>query len=158
MSWPNNLQADTLPSEHKTSRSKQTTIMSKAYEKKKTPSSGTGLFITKDLKAGELVLRDKTPFVAVLDSSVLTKACSWCCLLTEEASLDDEFSVSACTGCKIVRYCGKVREFHLSHITSIFQSDGLHRFVRHYHGSIHTNMSAKSSRLYILKFCQTLLE
>ena len=85
-----------------------TTDTTPAYEIRSTPTAGNGLFALHDLPASALVIQDKSPFVAVLDSPTLTKACSWCFVFADEASEDEHLKLSACTGCKIARYCGKV--------------------------------------------------
>ena len=85
--------------------------MPNGYEERKTASSGRGTFTTKDYKAGGLVFQDRTPFLAVLNSSLLTYACSWCYIVTEENEPAVRQTVSACAGCKVVFYCGKVGLF-----------------------------------------------
>jgi hypothetical protein len=89
--------------------------MAKSYEERQNLPAGRGLFTTKEVKAYSVILQDKAPFVGVLDSPYLTRACSWCFILPEESSEEDSIKVSACTGCKILRYCGKVRTHQISY-------------------------------------------
>ena len=79
-----------------------------AFEERKDTPAGSGLFATKELKPGSLIFQDREPFVAVIDSPFLTKACAWCFTYIEEISPDDNVKINACTGCQILRYCGKV--------------------------------------------------
>ena len=83
--------------------------MPQAFEERSSGEAGRGLFVTKNFDAGSFIFRSEEPFVAVLDSPLLTKACSWCFVYAGEAAFDEEVTVSACKGCNIVRYCGKVR-------------------------------------------------
>lgn len=81
---------------------------------KKTKDAGNGLFASKDIPAGDLILRVDRPFLAVLDSPHLNDACSNCFVWVPKggaaAGGDERENVilRACTGCKIVRYCSKV--------------------------------------------------
>lgn len=81
---------------------------------KKTKNAGNGLFASKDIPAGDLILRVDRPLLAVLDSPHLNDACSNCFVWVPRggAAADgderDNVTLRACTGCKIVRYCGKV--------------------------------------------------
>lgn len=69
-------------------------------------AAGTGLFATRAIKAEEAILQEERPLLAVLDSPRLKEACSWCFLYTGET--DDDVELKVCTGCKILRFCGKV--------------------------------------------------
>ena len=82
---------------------------SSVHEVRTTPTTGNSLFARQDLASSAVVIQDDDPFVAVLDSPMLTVACSWCFFYAEEAAADEQVKLSACTGCKITRYCGKVR-------------------------------------------------
>ena len=78
-----------------------------------TAYAGTGLFASKGIPAGELVIRINDPLVSVPDSPHLTDTCSNCFAWVPkgQAGAEDEYlsvELKACTGCKIVRYCGKV--------------------------------------------------
>lgn len=65
----------------------------------KDPMLGNGLAATKDLEAGELIIRINEPFVTVVEKDALDRFCSYC-MLENETSL-----LKRCTGCKVVRYC-----------------------------------------------------
>ena len=81
---------------------------------KKTKNAGDGLFASKDIPAGDLILRIDRPFLAVLDSPHLNDACSNCFVWVPRGGAAvggderDNVTLRACTGCKIVKYCGKV--------------------------------------------------
>ena len=79
-------------------------------EERSTSLAGRGLFTAKEIQPCSLLLKDKEPFVAVLDSPLLTKACAWCFFYLEEANPEDGVKLSVCSGCKILRYCSKVRD------------------------------------------------
>lgn len=84
---------------------------------RRTPSSGTGLFTSQPIDAGELVFRVERPLITVLDSARLSVSCEWCLAGgkrdgdgVDGGGWEGEGTVrpSACTGCRIVRYCSKV--------------------------------------------------
>lgn len=81
---------------------------------KKTEHAGNGLFTSEDIAAGELILEIDRPFLAVLDTPRLNDACSNCFVWVPAGGTavdgDDRENVTlrACTGCKVVKYCGKV--------------------------------------------------
>ena len=81
---------------------------------KKTESAGNGLFASKDIPAGDLILRVNRPLVTVSDSPHLNDTCSNCCIWVPQGQAaavgngKEKVTLKACTGCKIVRYCGKV--------------------------------------------------
>ena len=76
------------------------------------PSSiaGNGLFANQAIHAGEAVAILDRPLVAVLDYSRLSDTCSHCFAQTHDNDYYQRESIiiSACTGCKAVRYCSKV--------------------------------------------------
>ncbi|KAA6409700.1 MAG: hypothetical protein FRX48_06312 [Lasallia pustulata] len=80
---------------------------------KKTEHAGNGLFTSEDIAAGELILEIDRPFLAVLDTPRLNDACSNCFVWVPAGGTavdgDDRENVTlrACTGCKVVKYCGK---------------------------------------------------
>ena len=80
-------------------------MTSPPFKAREVPNAGTGLFTTTDLDVHSLLLKDTQPFVAVIDSKYLTTACSWCFVWTGETQ---NVKLSNCSGCKILRYCGKV--------------------------------------------------
>ena len=87
----------------------------RTYEERATSTSGRGIFAATDLRSSSLVLQDSEAFVAALDSPHLTNACAWCFVYLGEANPEDHIKLSACSGCKIVRYCSKVRVLLLGH-------------------------------------------
>ena len=70
--------------------------------------SGNGLFAKKYIDAGQSIITIKRPLVALLDSQQLEDTCSNCFRRNSAGDNDEVIKVSACTGCQIVRYCGKV--------------------------------------------------
>lgn len=81
-------------------------------EVRTSPTAGNGLFATKDIGAGELILMIKRPLVGVLDIPRLEDTCSNCFMWSvgsvEGGLALDKPTVNACTGCKKVKYCSKV--------------------------------------------------
>ncbi|KAI4129171.1 MAG: hypothetical protein LQ347_003884 [Umbilicaria vellea] len=77
---------------------------------KKTKYAGNGLFASKDIPAGDLILRVDRPFLAVLDSPLLNDACSNCFVWVPQGGAAaggdgrDNVILRACTGCKVVRF------------------------------------------------------
>jgi hypothetical protein len=88
----------------------QTNVVSKS-----TPRAGTGLFAARQIKLNEVILSVNQPLMLALDTARLNDTC-YCCLLFREKPgsikrIDkaETKTLKACTGCKIVRYCDKVR-------------------------------------------------
>lgn len=81
---------------------------------KKTKNAGNGLFASRDIPAGDLILLVNRPFLAVLDTPHLDDACSNCFVWVPQGGAAaggderDDVVLRACTGCKVVKYCGKV--------------------------------------------------
>lgn len=78
------------------------------------PIAGKGLFATEDIKPGELIFTVSRPAVAALDTARLDTVCSNCFASAAEQSVmngsfSQDVTVKACTGCKTMRYCSKVR-------------------------------------------------
>lgn len=78
------------------------------------PIAGQGLFASADIKPGELIFDLSRPAVAAMDTGNLDTVCSNCFVSAAEPSvlhgtLQDSVTVKACTGCKTLRYCSKVR-------------------------------------------------
>lgn len=75
------------------------------------PGKGTGLFTSQTIPAGELVFAIERPLVQVPDNKHLAKACYNCFYLEppEGRSAVEARTLKACNGCKIVKYCSKVR-------------------------------------------------
>ena len=65
----------------------------------KDPVLGNGLAASKDLSAGEPIIKISEPFLIVVEKDALEKVCSFC-LIESDAS-----SLKRCTVCKVVRYC-----------------------------------------------------
>ncbi|MCJ1306783.1 hypothetical protein MMC25_000426 [Agyrium rufum] len=101
-------------------------LISKSYPST-TLNAGNGLFALADIEAGELIVRTPYALVAVPDSPHLNDTCSHCFVCVSEVGTslppalrgdadvegEDEDSgavgvtLRKCTGCQIVRYCGK---------------------------------------------------
>lgn len=78
---------------------------------KESPTAGNGLFASGDIPPGQLVLSLARPLISVVDIKHLADTCSNC-FATSASPIgrdEGEFEVRACTGCKVLRYCGKVR-------------------------------------------------
>jgi hypothetical protein len=82
---------------------------------KSTPEAGAGLFAAGQIKLDEVILTVNQPLMLALDTSRLNDTCYYCLLFLERSSSikrNDKVetkTLRACTGCKIVRYCDKVR-------------------------------------------------
>jgi hypothetical protein len=79
----------------------------------KSQTSGNGLFANKAFGAGELILSIRRPLVGVVDVARVNDTCANCFTWTNSSvgSLvddDSETNVKACSGCKYLRFCGKV--------------------------------------------------
>lgn len=72
-----------------------------------------GLFATKAVKQGDIIWLRSRPLIAELKSEQLLDSCANCFLGPTEAELKAYEPtvpfVTACTGCRKVRYCSKVR-------------------------------------------------
>jgi hypothetical protein len=82
---------------------------------KSTPAAGTSLFAARQIKLNEAILSVNQPLMLALDTPRLNDTC-YCCLLFLERSgwikrndKTETKTLKACTGCKVVRYCDKVR-------------------------------------------------
>ena len=86
-------------------------------EVKTSPTAGNGLFATKDIGAGELVVMVNRPLIGVLDLPRLEDTCSNCFLWSagsvEGGLLPNKPTINWCVGCKTVKYCSKVRSISL---------------------------------------------
>lgn len=75
--------------------------------------AGMGLFTSKSLGPGELVLRDTRPLGCVLDTPLLGQHCAWCLkdqnLVHMEA--EEEIVLKKCGGCSVVKFCNQVGGF-----------------------------------------------
>lgn len=79
-------------------------------ERRVTTDKGTSLFTTQPIAAGSLILTDDRPLITTLDTAKLGDHCEWCLASGEEAYDEpEEKNLRLCKGCKIVRYCSKVR-------------------------------------------------
>jgi len=74
------------------------------------PVAGNGLFADRAISAGEAIVSLRRPLVAVLDYPRLSDTCSNCFLQTHDNDwfMVESIVISACAGCKAVRYCSKV--------------------------------------------------
>ena len=78
--------------------------------KKPSAIAGNGLFANDSIEAGELIACIPRPLIAVLDPDKLDNTCSNCFFSNKDASVSDDSSkkLSACAGCKTLKYCSKV--------------------------------------------------
>ncbi|KAI9728269.1 MAG: hypothetical protein M1834_007762 [Cirrosporium novae-zelandiae] len=78
-----------------------------------TKDAGQGLFASKDLSSGDSIISISRPLFAVLDTPRLEEACSNCFTWVPRSAIGsrgdgkEEVVLRACTGCRVVRYCGK---------------------------------------------------
>jgi hypothetical protein len=102
-------------------------------EVRPSPTSGNGLFATKDIPAGSTILLKSRPLIGELDLPRLEESCHNCFMWSQKAvsvcaihahepdrypgkypdcsgcqTEGEVIGVKACTGCKKVRYCSKV--------------------------------------------------
>ena len=109
-------------------------------EVRPSPTSGNGLFATKDIPAGSTILLKSRPLIGELDLPRLEESCHNCFLWSQKAvrvcavhasepdrypgkypdcegcaSEGEVIGVKTCTGCKKVRYCSKVCFAHHGH-------------------------------------------
>jgi hypothetical protein len=79
---------------------------------KPSPVSGRGLFATKSLPPGELILTIERPLLCALDEKHLEDTCANCFRLVEEEDSnvdeDEKVKLAACSRCKQLKFCGKV--------------------------------------------------
>lgn len=76
-------------------------------------SAGTGLFTSKSLGPGELVLKDTRPLGCVLNTPLLEHRCAWCLTgqsLTQMGA-QEQTNLKKCGGCSVVRFCNQVGGF-----------------------------------------------
>ena len=79
-------------------------------ERRVTTDKGTSLFTTQAIPAGALILTDDRPLITTLDTAKLRDHCEWCLVSGDETYDEPEKKLlRLCKGCKIVRYCSKVR-------------------------------------------------
>jgi hypothetical protein len=82
---------------------------------KSTPEAGTGLFAARQIKLSEAILSVDQPLMLALDTPRLNDTCYYCLLFLERPGSigrndkAETKTLKACTGCKVVRYCDKVR-------------------------------------------------
>lgn len=76
--------------------------------------AGTGLFTSKSLGAGELVLRDTRPLGCVLNSPLLEQRCDWCLKGENLAYMgaEQEIPLKRCGGCSVIKFCNQVGGFY----------------------------------------------
>lgn len=63
------------------------------------PILGNGLVTSKDIAAGEVIVRINEPFLIVVEKAALEQVCSYC--LAEAGA----YPLKKCVGCQKVRYC-----------------------------------------------------
>lgn len=78
-------------------------------EVRPSPTSGNGLFATKDIPAGSTILLKPRPLIGELDLPRLEESCHNCFLWSGCVIEGGEIAIKACTGCKKVKYCSKAR-------------------------------------------------
>ncbi|KAK5677536.1 hypothetical protein LTS10_010108 [Elasticomyces elasticus] len=83
------------------------------------PGAGNGLFAKRTFESGDVVLQLPRPLVAELYDQYREHSCAWCFLRAPASEMERkratafgsrtaDITVTACTGCKITRYCSKV--------------------------------------------------
>lgn len=76
--------------------------------------AGTGLFTSKSLGAGELVLKDTRPLGCVLNTPLLEHRCAWCLTgqgLMHMGGAQEHIDLKKCGGCSVLRFCNQVGGF-----------------------------------------------
>lgn len=75
--------------------------------------AGTGLFTSRSLGAGTLVLRDTRPLGCVLNTPLLEQRCAWCLKGQNLAHMGagEEIILKKCGGCSAVKFCNQVGGF-----------------------------------------------
>lgn len=75
--------------------------------------AGMGLFTSKSLGPGELVLRDTRPLGCVLDTPLLEQHCAWCLKGQNSVHMEaeEEIILKKCGGCSVVKFCNQVGGF-----------------------------------------------
>lgn len=75
--------------------------------------AGMGLFTSKSLGPGELVLRDTRPLGCVLDTPLLEQHCAWCLKGQNSVHIEaeEEIVLKKCGGCSVVKFCNQVGGF-----------------------------------------------
>ena len=75
--------------------------------------AGTGLFTSKSLGPGELVLKDTRPLGCVLNTPLLEHRCAWCLTGPSLTHMKDQehICLKKCGGCSVVRFCNQVGGF-----------------------------------------------
>lgn len=71
------------------------------------PIAGNGLLVDSALPAGETIARIDRPLAAVLDYNHIDDTCANCFWMTSVIDFDGPKTVSACTGCRRVKYCSR---------------------------------------------------
>lgn len=87
-------------------------IEASAVPKTAPGGAGTGLFATSTIKTGQAVFNLPATFSTVLSTERLADACSNCFANAPYAAnvmADVGIKLRFCTGCRVVKYCGKVR-------------------------------------------------
>ncbi|KAF2146566.1 uncharacterized protein K452DRAFT_282748 [Aplosporella prunicola CBS 121167] len=74
---------------------------------KESPVAGNGLFAKKAIDTGGLIFSIPRPLVAALDTSRLLDTCANCFACNDMIGSSEGLDLKACTGCNIVKFCGK---------------------------------------------------
>jgi hypothetical protein len=93
----------------------QSLYMSNNTIRRSSTRGGNGLFATTRISSGSPILEIPSPLVTVPDDAHLAETCSYCMLWMPQTSSQsmlnyytEDKSLSFCTGCNVVKYCGKV--------------------------------------------------
>ncbi|EGE84648.1 SET and MYND domain-containing protein [Blastomyces gilchristii SLH14081] len=73
---------------------------------KQTPDKGLGLFATSQIRPRDNIFAITANFATVLDTARLHDTCSNC-FATIGDEVNPDFTLKACTGCNVVRYCDR---------------------------------------------------
>ena len=75
--------------------------------------AGRTLSVNKDFAKGEEILKVERP-IAALDSKIVPHCCANCFLwdAAHYGLVDNPLDLKACLGCKVVKYCSKVRDYY----------------------------------------------
>lgn len=89
--------------------------------------AGMGLFTSKSLGPGQLVLRDTRPLGCVLDTPLLEQHCAWCLKGQNSVHMEaeEEMILKKCGGCSVVKFCNQVGGFHSFLLTRYVLGTGI---------------------------------
>ena len=133
------------------------TLSSRVYTQR-TSDVGTGLFASDTIPPGVEILRVDEPLVSVLDTAHLRDTCSQCNLWFRENGHDQKppsERLKTCLGCKITRYCCKVRSlflftpYHVAERSIDYYDSFPCQLFQSGHASLSQNISFVSSTLFV---------